>query len=650
MSSKALLNPFSEMHEAPFLVADFPPVHFFKLLQPLPRLPKASTPEIKYWIIARFPIIIVKQLLLLRTCLGEPPLKKVFSFLKPYKISIILAYVFMFTELIIELLLPLFLGLMIDQGVIQEDIGNIVMWGSIMIGLAALSLVVGVFNSFYSSHVSFAFGYDLRQKLFSRIQYFSYKSLSNYPTSGLVTRFTNDIRQIQNMIYMALRIMAKAPFLVLGGVTMAFIVNARLALVFLVTVPLLIIFLVLVMKYASRMFLKVQGNIDNVNRVMQENLAGMRLIKAFTRRNHEEDRFMEANESLASSTKTTFRFIESSMPILLFIMNMSVVFIIWFGNVQSVAGNAAVGEVVSIVNYAMRVAMAISMFSFIIMILSRTKASAERVAEVLSLEDETDSEEDMGTSELEIKDGAVSYQNVSFQYPNTDKPVLKHVSFAIEPGKTLALMGATGAGKTSIFQLMPRLFDPTEGEVLIDGEPISQYGYDTLRGSIGYVPQSPLLFTGTIRDNIIWGKEDAAEEEVIQAAKDAQIHETIMDLPNQYDTRVGQKGVNLSGGQKQRISIARALIRKPKILMLDDSTSALDLATEARLLKAIEGYNCTMMIITQKISTARTADRILLLDEGEILHIGTHEELLAESDLYRKIVESQYGEEYAYAK
>ncbi len=553
-------------------------------------------------------------------------------------------------ELIVELLLPLFLGLMIDQGVLNQDIGNIVMWGSIMIGLSFVALAAGICNSFYSSHVSFAFGYDIRQKLFSRIQYFSFKSLSNYPTSGLVTRFTNDIRQIQNTFFMGLRIMVKAPLQVIGGVTMAFIVNFRLAMIFLVTVPLLIFFLLFVMKLASKMFSKVQANVDNVNRVMQENLAGMRLIKAFTRRNFEENRFMEANESLADTTKTTFRFVESSMPVLLFIMNLSLIFIIWFGNAQSIAGNAAVGEVVSIVNYALRVSMAISMFSFIILALSRTKASAERVDEVLSLEKEEDSEENRVSNGLQIKQGKVEYRNVSFQYPATEAMTLKDISFKLEPGETLAIIGATGSGKTSLFQLMPRLYDPVNGEVLIDDRPASAYDFITLRDSIGYVPQSPLLFTGTIRDNIAWGKNTATDEEVMQAAKDAQIHETIMDLPHQYDTKVGQKGVNLSGGQKQRISIARALVRKPKFLMLDDSTSALDLATEAKLLAAIEKYNCTMMIITQKISTAITADRILLIDEGKILSIGTHEALLENSELYQSIVESQFGKEHAYVQ
>lgn len=577
-------------------------------------------------------------------------MKNVFSFLKPYKLPIVLAYTMMLIELGIELLLPLFLGLMIDQGVLNEDIQNIVMWGSIMIGLAFVALVAGIFNSFYSSHVSFAFGYDIRQKLFSRIQYFSFKSLSNYPTSGLVTRFTNDIRQIQNMVFMGLRIMAKAPLQVIGGVIMAFIVNARLAMIFLITVPLLILFLFLVMKTASKMFAKVQENVDNVNRVMQENLAGMRLIKAFSRRNYEENRFTEANESLADSTKTTFRFVESSMPVLLFIMNLSLIFIIWFGNAQSIAGNAAVGEVVSIVNYALRVSMAISMFSFIIMVLSRTKASAERVDEVLSLEKEADSEENRASSRLKIEHGEVEYRNVYFQYPASDEMILKNISFKLNPGGTMAIIGATGSGKTSLFQLMPRLYEPKKGEVIIDSHPASAYAFAELRNNIGYVPQTPLLFTGTIRDNIAWGKDAATDDEIIQAAKDAQIHDTIMSLPQQYETKVGQKGVNLSGGQKQRISIARALVRKPKFLMLDDSTSALDLATEAKLLAAIEKYNCTMLLITQKVSTAITADSILLMDVGEILSIGTHETLIESSELYQKIVESQFGKEHAHVQ
>ncbi|NAP01459.1 ATP-binding cassette domain-containing protein, partial [Halomonas sp. MG34] len=418
--------------------------------------------------------------------------------------------------------------------------------------------------------------------------------------------------------FMILRIISKAPLIVIGGVTLAFIVDAKLSLVFLVTVPLLIGFILWILKIASGLFNKVQKSVDKVNRVMQENLAGMRLIKAFFRRKHEEERFTTANKELADRTRFTFRFVESSMPVLLFVMNLSLIFIIWFGNAQAIAGDTSVGNVVAIVNYALRVSMAISMFTFIIMAFSRMKASAERLSEVLNLEvDLKDS--DTVNHGVHVSKGSVAFQDVSFAYPDTEETVVKQMTFEVAAGEKLAVIGSTGSGKTSLFQLIPRLYDPTGGTVLVDDKQLTDYSLDELRGSIGYVPQSPLLFTGSVKDNIAWGKDQATTEEIVQAAKDAQIHDTILDLDNQYETRVGQKGVNLSGGQKQRISIARALIRKPKILMLDDSTSALDLATESRLLDAIDTYQCTMLIITQKISTAMRADRILLMDEGKLL-------------------------------
>lgn len=550
----------------------------------------------------------------------------------------------MLIELAVELLLPFFLGKMIDDGVLNKDLGNIVMWGSIMIGLALFSFISGLTNSFFSSHVSWGFAHDIRERLFRKIQEFSFANLNHYPTSHLMTLFTNDVRQVQNTIFMGLRIMAKAPLLAIGGVIMAFVVNPRLAIIFLITVPLLIGFLLWVLKFASKMFNHVQKSIDNVNQVMQENLAGMRLIKAFFRRDFEEERFQDANTNLRDVTRRTFRFIEASMPVLLFVMNLSIIVILWIGNNQSLAGTTEVGDVVATVNYAMRVAMAISMFSFIIMAISRTKASSERISEVLLEEVDLLDHNDADMNQI-VTEGKIDFRDVSFQYPTSDSPVLFNVSFTVYPGEKLAIIGATGSGKSSLFQLIPRLYDVLDGEILIDDKPITSYRLDILRKSIGYVPQSPLLFSGPIKDNISWGKDNATEDEIIKAAKNAQIHDTIMELPNQYETQIGQKGVNLSGGQKQRISIARALIRKPKILMLDDSTSALDLATEARLLDAIQDDLNTLLIITQKVSTAMNADRILLLDEGNILSIGTHEELMHESEFYQRIVESQFGKE-----
>ncbi|WP_130860039.1 ABC transporter ATP-binding protein [Gracilibacillus phocaeensis] len=575
-------------------------------------------------------------------------MRTILSYLKGYKLPAVVAFSLMLVELSVELTLPLFLGFMINQGVIEQDMGNIVWWGSLMIGLAFLSFIAGVINSFFASHVSFSFGYDIRQSLFKKIQRFSFAQLNQYPTSALVTRFTNDIRQIQNTIFMGLRIMAKAPLIVIGGVTMAVIVNPKLAAIFFITVPLLVLFLLWILKLTSKLFGTVQGNVDRVNQVMQENLAGMRLIKAFSRQSFEKTRFDGANTALADSTKKTFRIVESTGPILLLVMNFSLIFIIWFGNAQTLAGQANVGEVVTMVNYALRVSMSISMFSFIIMGISRTKASADRIAEVLNLDKESNNEV---LAPAKIKgEGSLRFEHVSFHYPEAKQNTLKNISFQVAPGQRLAMIGATGSGKTSLFQLIPRLYQPSAGTIYLDDVPIEDLDVKQLRGQIGYVPQSPLLFTGSIYDNIAFGKNDATMEEVVQAAKDAQIHETITQLEGQYQTRVGQKGVNLSGGQKQRISIARALIRKPSLLMLDDSTSALDLATESHLLSALEHYECTVLIITQKISTVKKSDLILLLDNGEILDIGTHDQLFDRSTFYQAIVRSQAEKEAEHAK
>ncbi len=571
-------------------------------------------------------------------------MKYVARYLKPYYLHMIIAWSLMLIELTVELLLPIFLGRMIDEGIQTQNLNTIIYWGSIMIGLALLSFAAGIINSFYSAHVTFKFGYDVRQKLFEKVQAFSFKNLNEYPTSSLITRFTNDIRMIQNGIFMGLRIMLRAPLLVLGGVMMAFIVNWRIALIFLVTVPLLIGFLLLIVRKAGKLFGKVQERLDNVNRVMQENLSGIRLIKAFLRKKHETNRFIGANTELMNYTKTSLRLIETSMPVLLLVMNMSLLFILWYGNIEVGNNNAQVGDVVAIVNYALRVSMAISMFGFLTMAIARMKASADRIGNVLDAEIDLLESED-ANDQYRVKDGAIEFSNVSFRYPNLKEDVLSDLSFMIKPKEHIAIIGATGSGKTSLFQLIPRLYDVTKGSVYLDGHDVRDFKLNHLRRAIGYVPQAPLLFTGSIRENIRWGKNNATEDDIIQAAKDAQIHETIKELPNGYDTKIGQKGVNLSGGQKQRVSIARALIRKPNILMLDDSTSALDLKTESRLLEAIQGYECTTLIVTQKVTTAMNADRIFLMDDGKLLDVGRHEQLLKSSNLYRKIVESQFGKE-----
>lgn len=443
--------------------------------------------------------------------------------------------------------------------------------------------------------------------------------------------------------------MIRAPLMIIGSMIMALYINFKLASIFLIVVPIAIIFVLWVFKKGSVMFDTVQRKTDSVNLVMQENLMNMRLIKAFTRHAFEKERFAKVNDDLSSSMRRAFRFIDASMPALLFIMNLSLIFIIWFGSVQTIAGDSNVGDVVAIVNYALRMTMAVSMLTFIILSFSRLKASSERLNDVLLIDSNLDTNKDL-SNKNKIKHGKIDFNNVSFNYPKTNTMVLKEISFTVNPNERVAFMGATGSGKTSLFQLIPKLYKASMGHIKIDDIPLNDFTLDEIRLSIGYVPQNPLLFSGTIRDNLIWGKEDATNEEIIQACKDAQIHDLIMKLPKQYETHVSQQGVNLSGGQKQRLSIARALVRRPTILMLDDSTSALDLTTENKLFNAIDTDDSTTLVVTQKVSTAKRFDRIILLDYGQIIANGTHQELLATSSLYQQIVESQEGGGYSVSK
>lgn len=574
-------------------------------------------------------------------------MKTVLSFLKPYKLHIFIAYSLTIIELVAELLLPFFLSFLINDGIIEQNIEKILFWSGMMLAITAITFISGILNSYFAAHVSVTSAYEMRKQLFHNIQRFTFEQLDKFPTSKLVTYFTNDVRQIQNTIFMALRIMFKAPFLVIGSVTMALIVNYKISAIFLVTIPLLVLFIFWVLRKGAKIFNLVQESIDRVNRILQENIAGMRVIKAFVRRNFENKRFTKANKTLADETQKAFRFVEASLPILFFVMNVCLVFILWYGNFQIQTGSTTVGDVVAIVNYTFRTVMAISLFTFITLAFSRAKASVARIETVLFEKDKASTTE-VQSEKNDIIRGKIEFRNVTFSYPTEQLPVLEDVSFTVQPEEKLAIIGATGSGKTTLFQLIPRLYDPEKGEILLDDKNIRDYDIENLRNMIGYVAQSPLLFTGTIAENIKFGKEDATKEEIIQAAKDAQIHETIDSFPEKYDAIVGQKGVNLSGGQKQRISIARALIRKPKILLFDDSTSALDLQTENALLDAVTTYKCTILIITQKISTAKRADRILLLDDGKVLAIGSHEELLKSSELYQQIVASQSEKEFRY--
>ncbi|MDG5473255.1 ABC transporter ATP-binding protein [Jeotgalibacillus sp. ET6] len=570
-------------------------------------------------------------------------MKRIFPFLTPYRIAIVIALSLMLMELAVELIQPLLIARIIDDGILEQDVSVIILWGGVLIGCSFLAFAAGVTNSFYSSHVSQSFGFDVREALYDKVQSFSFTNFSKTPTSSLITRLTNDVTMLQNTVFMSLRIMMRAPLLVIGSVIMALLVNWRLALVLVVAVPVLVVFLLFIMRRAGGLFKLVQERVDHVNNVMQENLAGIRLIKAFLRAQHEMKRFRQSSEVLMENTVKALRLVEVTMPIILLVMNAGIIVILWYGSVEVSTNRASVGDVVAVVNYATRMTGALSIVTMIIMVFSRAKASGSRIGEVL--ETEVDLLDKESSEEHAMKEGDIEFENVTFMYPETSEKVLRDLSFRIEGGKRVSIVGATGSGKSTLFQLIPRLYDLTGGKILIDNRDLTSYRLENLRQQIGFVPQEAMLFTGTVRENIAWGDQEASFEAIQEAAKRAQIHDTIINLPKQYDTQLGQKGVNLSGGQKQRLSIARALVRKPAILLMDDSTSALDMKTEADLLESLNDLSCTTIMITQKISTTMASDHILLLDEGELLAQGTHEDLLKRSPLYLKIVESQIGKE-----
>lgn len=580
----------------------------------------------------------------------------VFAYIRKYRVAAISAICMMLIELAVELIQPMIISKIIDDGIRQSDLSVAWTWGGILLGSAVLAFAAGISSSFFASHASQGFGYDLRDRLYEKVQRLSYPVFGKFAASSLITRLTGDITQLQEMVFMSLRFATRVPLVVLGSMIMALVVHARLGLFLTVLVPLVLGFVIWMIRRTSVLFRIVQKRMDALNGVIQENMTGMRLIRVFVRRDQETDRFRRRSSELMEGTVSALRLAETTMPFLLFVMNAGILAVLWFGKIDIAAGSATVGEVVAVANYSLRTIGALSALSWIMTVYSRASASAQRTEEVLNTADPEaeaevkveahrpfgngDNRPDSAPAPLR---GELEFEHVGFRYPDGDLQVLEGISFRLRPGQRAAILGATGSGKSSLVQLIPRLYEPDEGVIRIDGEDIRRIGGSRLRGGIGYVPQEVILFSGTVRENIAWGREDATPEQIREAARQAQIHETIESLPHGYDTMLGQRGVNLSGGQKQRLSIARALVRRPSILILDDSTSALDTRTEAALLQELERLSCTTLLITQKVSTTASADLILLLDEGRLIASGTHAELLEKSPLYRRIVESQRG-------
>ena len=570
-------------------------------------------------------------------------MKELMGFLKPYWKITLLAPLFMVLEVSMDLLQPVLMAQIINEGVMKGDLDTIQRTGGLMILVAFIGLIGGAGCTVFSSTASMHFAADLRKKVFDKVQSFSFQNLDKFKGGSLITRMTADIVQLQMFVMMVLRSI-RSPLLTIGSVIMAFTISFKLAVIFAVTIPILFIILFLLIRKAFPTYNIVQQKLDKVNTVLQENLMGIRVVKAFVRSDFENKRFGQTNEDYTKNAIKAARIVSFNMPVLMLILNFSLVAILWFGAHQTWSGTLQVGDLIAFINYVTQVLFAVMMIGMMMITISRSKVSADRIQEVLH----TDSNlvNNKHADHQAITKGEVVFDNVSFSYDGQSE-VLKDISLVAKPGQTVAILGATGSGKSTMVQLIPRLFDTTSGMVMIDGTDVRNISLEHLRTSVGVVLQQSILFSGTIRDNIRYGKPNATQAEVELAAKAACAHEFIINMPDGYATVLGQRGTNLSGGQKQRISIARALLVRPAILILDDSTSAVDLGTESRIQKALGELleHSTAFIIAQRISSVMEADKIIVLEEGKISAEGTHEQLMKDSEVYQEIYRSQLGKE-----
>ncbi|MFJ6411584.1 ABC transporter ATP-binding protein [Terribacillus saccharophilus] len=561
-------------------------------------------------------------------------MKTVFSYLKPYWLIIVTSLIFIMMELSVELVQPFLLQKLIDDGIAAGNNELVIELGLGMVAIAIVGFGAGIINIFFADHLGQSVGKELRDQMYEKVQKAELQDIQRFGTSTLLTRLTNDVNQIQLTLVMFFRFMIRAPFLIIGGTVMAFVVNARIALILLIVIPILLIFLRFIMKRSIRYFGTVQRSVDKVNHVMRENLVGLRLIRIFVREQHEQKRFEQTSNELRQNMLKAFRYTELSVPLLTLVMNIAILAILYIGGMQQ---QTNVGDIVAIVNYATRITGALSVVGMLITFYARAKASSTRIADILELDPPADD----GETTSETFRGKIDLEQVTYRYPNGKVPVIEDFTLEIKSEERVAILGETGSGKSTLLHLMIGLYEPDKGQVLADDTPLPNLDSKSFRREVGFVSQDVQLFSGTIRENIAWGIPDASEEAIVRAAKDAQIYDTISKLPEKLDTRLGQNGINLSGGQKQRLTIARALLLKPSLLLLDDSTSALDLQTERKLLEALKRYECTTVLVTQKLSTAMQCDRILIVEEGKRTAYGTANELLEQSELFRAIQASQ---------
>ena len=570
---------------------------------------------------------------------------RLFRFLRPFWLSIIIVLVLVFGQSLANLYLPTLLADIVDKGIIQKNTTYILQIGGVMLLITLGGTLCAIASAYFAARVAVGFGRRVRGKLFARVESFSLHEFDTVSTASLITRTTNDTNQVQQVLIIMLTMMVSAPMTAIGGIYLALQQDVTLAWVLVAAIPILVIAILLIMTRAVPLFQILQQKLDRLNLVLDEGLTGVRVIRAFDRGAYEERRYDTANRDLMDTAVTVNRIVAILFPFMMLILNGTTVAIFWFGTILINNGDMQIGALIAFLQYAMQILFAFLMLSFMFIMLPRAAASAKRINEVLDIKPEiVDAKTVRAATELH---GTVEFREVTFCYPGAEEPALANVSFTARPGQVTAIIGGTGAGKSTLVGLIPRFYDVASGSVLVDGVDVREQAQEDLRAKLGYVPQKAVLFTGTIAENIRYGKPGASDDEVRHAALVAQATEFIVDMPDQFDSEISPGGTNVSGGQKQRLSIARALVRRPEIYVFDDTFSALDFATDAKLRAALkrETTDATVLIVAQRVSTIMDADQILVLDEGRLVGVGSHRELLENNEVYREIVFSQLSAE-----